>query len=220
LPSIRRRRADRSGQDSWRWEAALASQARLAEERNTKHEQRCQGSGKEREHRTPPRRASGSLSGPEYRWLGARSSRPGRGGPTGPGPHCRDGAAGPHGFLEGPLGATAGSPTVSMTLQRSAPQARLSPERVCHHVLHGIDRDVLRDASRQTRTTSAPGGRRCRPRRLPSTSRPPSGICTRGGVTLARWRRPSRGWGARQTRGRSGRSANPAARTSVSSARW
>jgi RNA-directed DNA polymerase len=60
-------------------------------------------------------------------------------------------------FLEGPLGATPGAPTVSMNLQRIAQQAKCSPEMVCHNVYHVLARDVLREAYRQTRTSSAPG---------------------------------------------------------------
>jgi hypothetical protein len=83
---IRCRSADRRGKDSRRWEEALASHASLSWERDTKPEERGKVSGEEREHRTTPRRAIGSLSGPWYRWLGAQS--PGREGgePTSQGP--------------------------------------------------------------------------------------------------------------------------------------
>ena len=60
-------------------------------------------------------------------------------------------------FLEGPLGETPGSPTVSMQRQRIATQAKRYPERVCDNGLHLIDRACLLDASRLTRKNSAPG---------------------------------------------------------------
>ena len=44
-----------------------------------------------------------------------------------------------------------------MTLQRSAPQATGSPERVCNHVGHLRDPACLREASHQTPQSSAPG---------------------------------------------------------------
>jgi len=59
--------------------------------------------------------------------------------------------------LEGPLGETPGSPTVSMHLQSSAQQATRYPERVCNKVLHVMDQDGLLEASRQTQKRRAPG---------------------------------------------------------------
>jgi hypothetical protein len=44
-----------------------------------------------------------------------------------------------------------------MKLQSMATQAKRSPAMVCDHVFHLIDRDCLREASRLTRKTSAPG---------------------------------------------------------------
>jgi hypothetical protein len=64
LCRIRCRRADRLGKDSRRWEEALASQASLSWERDTKKEEGGKVSGEERENRTTPRRTIGSLRGP------------------------------------------------------------------------------------------------------------------------------------------------------------
>ena len=63
LGHIRGRSADRHGEDSRRGEEASASHTSLARPRDTKPETRPKASGKEREHRTTPRWASGSLSG-------------------------------------------------------------------------------------------------------------------------------------------------------------
>ena len=49
------------------------------------------------------------------------------------------------------------SPTVTPQLQRSAAQAAHDPCRVLTTLAHLIDRDFLREASRQTRKASAPG---------------------------------------------------------------
>jgi hypothetical protein len=59
--------------------------------------------------------------------------------------------------LEGPLGATPGAPTVSLPRQRRAEQAPRSPALVCKHVWPLSDRAFLRDASRQTHPSRAPG---------------------------------------------------------------
>jgi hypothetical protein len=88
---------------------------------------------------------------------GAKRHGPGRGGTRVPGPHCRAGDAGHHGCLEGPLGATPGSPPVSRTRQRIAPQAPCSPARVGNNVVPLMDREVWRDASRHTWKSRAPG---------------------------------------------------------------
>ncbi len=68
--------------DSRRWEEAHASQTSLfAKKRVTKKEERgTKVSGEDRENRTNPRRAFGSLSGSLYRGLGASSSWSGRWG--------------------------------------------------------------------------------------------------------------------------------------------
>jgi len=124
LERIRWRSADRCGKDSRRGEEALTSQASRAGARDTKQDERSKVSGEEREHRTTPRRATGSLSGPEYRGPGALGCWSGRWGTHVPGTHCREGEAGHHVCLEGPLGETPGSPTVSMQLQSIAQQAK------------------------------------------------------------------------------------------------
>ena len=55
------------------------------------------------------------------------------------------------------MGETPGSPPVSRKRQRSAQQARGSPEMVCNNVLHVIDRECLREASHRPQKSSAPG---------------------------------------------------------------
>jgi hypothetical protein len=55
------------------------------------------------------------------------------------------------------MGETPGSPTVSMKLQRIAPQARGYPEMVFHNVFSLIDREFLREAYHQPQKSSAPG---------------------------------------------------------------
>ena len=56
------------------------------------------------------------------------------------------GNAGQNVCLEGPLGETPGSPTVSMKLQSIAQQAQRYPEMVFNNVLHLIDHDFLLEA--------------------------------------------------------------------------
>jgi RNA-directed DNA polymerase len=84
-------------------------------------------------------------------------SGPGRWGTDVPGTHWREGDAGHHVCLEGPMGDTPGSPTVSMKLQKIAEQAQRYPEMVFNHVFHLIDQDFLREAYRRTRKDRAPG---------------------------------------------------------------
>src|SRR5262247_1422554 len=62
-----------------------------------------------------------------------------------------------HDLLEGPMGETPGSPTVSMKLQRIAQQAKRYPAMVFDNVFHLIDQEFLLEAYRQTRKNSAPG---------------------------------------------------------------
>src|SRR4029450_5381045 len=107
---------------AWRGGSSLSHEP--CTKRNTKKDERCRVSGEEREKRTTPRRAFGSLSGSEYRGPGARCSRSVRWGTDVPGTHWREGEAGHHALLEGPLGETPGSPTVSMKLQKIAEQAQ------------------------------------------------------------------------------------------------
>jgi hypothetical protein len=63
LGNIRPRRADHRGEDSRRGEEAPAPHTSRAQAGDTKPEARPKGSGKDREHRTTPRWAIGSLSG-------------------------------------------------------------------------------------------------------------------------------------------------------------
>ena len=124
LENIRGRSAARCGQDARRWAAARPSPARLAGARDTQQDERYKVAGQEREPCTPPRRAPGRLRGPESRGLGASGFSAGRGGPNVPGTHGREGEAGPHVLLAGPLGETPGAPPVSMQLPSMAPQAQ------------------------------------------------------------------------------------------------
>jgi len=157
VEKIRRRSADHRGKASRRWEEARASQARRACARDTKQEERYKVAGQDREHRTPPRWASGRLSGPASRGPGARGSWSGRWGTAVPGTHGRAGDAGHHVFRAGPRGETPGSPTVSRQLQGIAEPAKRSPEMVCNTGVHWSDRACVRAASRQTRKRRAPG---------------------------------------------------------------
>src|SRR5215475_12064010 len=136
LEQIRWRSADRGGQDSRRGEEAGPSQASLAGARDTKPDERDKVAGEEREHCTPPRRATGRLRGPEDRRPGAPCVWAGRWGPDVPGPHGRAGEAGPPALLAGPLGETPGSPTLAMPLQSMAQQAKHDPAMVCNTVGH------------------------------------------------------------------------------------
>jgi hypothetical protein len=154
---IRERRAGQCGQDSRRWEAARASQANLAGARATKPDERSQGAGQDRESRTTPREALGRLRGPASRGPGTCGSGSGRWGTGVPGPHGRAGDAGQHVVLEGPLGATPGSPPVSRTRQHRAEPAQRAPAMGLHHVWHVIDGACWRAASRPTWQSRAPG---------------------------------------------------------------
>jgi hypothetical protein len=58
----------------------------------------------------------------------------------------REGTAGYHVVLGGPMAETPGSPPVSMKLQRIAQQAKAYPAMVCNHVFHLIDQEFLREA--------------------------------------------------------------------------
>ena len=74
-----------------------------------------------------------------------------------PGTHCREGEAGHNVELEGTMGDTPGSQTISTRLQRIAQQAASYPEMVFNNVHHLIDIDLLREAHRLTRKDAAPG---------------------------------------------------------------
>src|SRR5262245_56868373 len=136
VEQIRGRSADQGGQDSRRGEEAGPSQASLAGARDTKPDARDKGAGEEREHCTPPRRATGRLSGPEDRRPGAPCVWSGRWCPDVPVPPGRAGEAAPHALLAGPLGETPGSPTRAMPLPSMAPQAKPDPAMVCNTVGH------------------------------------------------------------------------------------
>ena len=73
------------------------------------------------------------------------------------GTHCREGEAGHNVFLEGPMGDTQGSPTISPKLQRIAKQAEDYPDLVFNNLYHLLDYDFLVEAYRRTRKDSAPG---------------------------------------------------------------
>ena len=73
------------------------------------------------------------------------------------GTHGREGTAGHNVFLEGPMGETPGSPTVSMKLQNIAEQAKNDPAMVFNNVSHLIDQEFLLEAYHQTQKSSAPG---------------------------------------------------------------
>ena len=69
---------------------APLTRATWENKRDTKPAERHTGSGKDREHRTTPRRAIGSLSVSEYRRSGALRSGAGRWGTDVPGTHWRE----------------------------------------------------------------------------------------------------------------------------------
>ena len=71
--------------------------------------------------------------------------------------HCREGEAGYNVFLEGTMGDTQGSQTISMKLQRIAKQAGSNPEIVFNNLYHLLDFDFLLEAYRRTRKDGAPG---------------------------------------------------------------
>ncbi|MFC1833093.1 group II intron reverse transcriptase/maturase [Thermodesulfobacteriota bacterium] len=82
---------------------------------------------------------------------------PRRWGTKAHGTHCREGEAGHNVFLEGPMGDTPGSPTISTKLQRIAKQAEDYPDLVFNNLYHLLDYDFLLEAYRRTRKDSAPG---------------------------------------------------------------
>ena len=101
-----------------------------------------------RDKRSGPRRAGGSLRGAEYRGRWGREAQT---------THGREGDTGHHAARKGKRGDTVRSPTVTTTLPRLAAQAAHDPTRVCTTLAHVIDADVRREASRQTRQSSAAG---------------------------------------------------------------
>ncbi len=83
--------------------------------------------------------------------------RPMRWGTEAQGTHCREGETGHNVFLEGPMGDTQGSQTISTKLQRIAKQAASNPEMVFNNLYHLLDFDFLLEAYRRTRKDGAPG---------------------------------------------------------------
>jgi RNA-directed DNA polymerase len=67
------------------------------------------------------------------------------------------GAAGPHVELASKTGETLRAPTVTPPRQRLAAPAAHDPDRVLTTLAHLIDTDFLREAYRQTSTSSAAG---------------------------------------------------------------
>ena len=81
----------------------------------------------------------------------------GRWGTEAQGTHRREGEAGHNVLLEGKMGDTQKSQTVSTKLQRIAEQAARYPERVFTSLAHLIDVDMLREAFCRTRKDAATG---------------------------------------------------------------
>lgn len=73
------------------------------------------------------------------------------------GTHRREGEAGHNVDLEGTMGDTPGSQTISMKLQRIAEQAAQYPDTVFNNVYHLIDLEFLHEAYRLGRKDAAPG---------------------------------------------------------------
>ena len=116
--------------------------------RDTTNEPSGQGIGKRATREATGEGQCGSLSGASYR---------GRWGTEAQRTHWREGNAGHHVELDRPTGETVRSPTVTPQLQRLAAQAAHDPDRVFTTLAHLIDTDVLREAYRQTSTSSAAG---------------------------------------------------------------
>jgi len=71
--------------------------------------------------------------------------------------HCREGEAGHNVFVEGKMGDTSRSQTISTKLQGIAEQAERYPDMVFTTLAHLIDVDFLHEAYRRTRKSGAPG---------------------------------------------------------------
>jgi len=69
----------------------------------------------------------------------------------------REGEAGHNVLMEGKMGDTQKSPTITTKLHQIAKQARENPERVFISLAHLMDVDFLREAYRKTRKDGAPG---------------------------------------------------------------
>jgi RNA-directed DNA polymerase len=55
------------------------------------------------------------------------------------------------------MGVTLGTQTISTQLQRIAAQAALYPDMVFNNLYHKVNKELLREAYRQTRKDGAPG---------------------------------------------------------------
>lgn len=82
---------------------------------------------------------------------------PGRWGTDVQGTHCREGDAGHNVLMEGNMGDTSRSQTISMELQQIAEQARCYPDMVFTTLTHRITENLLKEAFRKIRKRSAPG---------------------------------------------------------------
>ena len=71
--------------------------------------------------------------------------------------HCSEGKAGHNVLMEGNMGDTQRSQTISTKLNQIAEQARAYPDRVFTSLAHLIDVDLLREAYRKTRKDAASG---------------------------------------------------------------
>lgn len=85
------------------------------------------------------------------------TARPGRWGTEAQGTRCREGETGHNAFLEGPMGDTQRSLTISTKLQRIANQAVRNPDMVFNNLSHLIDFEFLLEAYYRTRKNGAPG---------------------------------------------------------------
>ena len=83
-------------------------------------------------------------------------SCPVRWGTKAHGTHCREGEAGYNVFLEGPMGDTPGSPTISTKLQSIATQAEDYPELIFNNLYHLLDYDFLLEAYTAPAKTAPP----------------------------------------------------------------
>lgn len=83
--------------------------------------------------------------------------RPGRWGTIVQRTHCREGEAGCNVLLEGNIGGTLGSQTISTKLQRIANQVRNYPDMVFNNLYHLIDLEFLQEAYRQSNKRSGAG---------------------------------------------------------------
>lgn len=83
--------------------------------------------------------------------------RPGRWGSDAQATHCREGETGCDVLMEGKVGDTSRSQTISTKLQQIAKQAADYPETVFTTLAHHMDVELLQEAYGQTRKNSSPG---------------------------------------------------------------